>query len=155
MANLQDKWVALEFTPNPRQALSVIERVVKGIGKLHEERPEPAGLEERPKSRVHGGDDVALERGFPFGRVSETSMELRREPEIRSVAHSPCPAIGHGLRHWPIERGVDLDGIEVTSHEAHGIERPRARRRVHDSLPVDVGPACVPIRIIRATHHAR
>src|SRR5262245_43324984 len=87
---------------------------------------------------AHGGVErmrVSIER-----LVREEVLELGREAEARSIAHQLGPLLGVPRAGRAVERGVDLEAVEVAREVPQRVEALRLPARIDDALPVGIGP---------------
>ncbi len=128
-----------ELTEREEEAVeprAVLRRVVKGKGKLREDAAEPP----RARERLHRLEEGLLFGGARRALVGEAAVELRGEGEPWVVLHAAGPVRRLAGRGDPVERGVDLVGVEERGHEAEPVEAPPGLLRVDDRVPVLVGP---------------
>ena len=94
------------------QAIHRFRRVFKACGKLKQQASKLLRLGQWRDARL----EILDFQGSPFGfAVSELLPHLHRELEV--VRRAFCPAFRCPRSAGTIERGIDLDGIEVTRVE--------------------------------------
>ena len=109
---LYSLWVILKDVKQRRQAVHRFRRVFKACGKLKQQASKLLRLGQWRDARL----EILDFQGSPFGfAVSELLPHLHRELEV--VRRAFCPAFGCLRSAGTIERGIDLDGIEVTRVE--------------------------------------
>ena len=147
MAHLDRDGPVFQVGQGAVESLQSSPGAMERLGELQQQGPESSGVEQRSQAgeREHG----RLFRARP-GLVGHRAVGLGREPKIRKVRGTAEPRLGNVRRDRAVEAGVDLDRVDVASHEGESVESSSGRRGVHDALPVRV----VPPRHAAANHSA-
>ena len=74
--------------------------------------------------------------------MRERVEQFRSEPKGAVHLNTLSPLFRSRLARCSVIRGIDFNSVEVIRKVAEWIEAPRPRFRIHDPLPIFVGPAC-------------
>ena len=81
--------------------------------------------------------------------VCESLMQLHGKKKFRETLYLSNPGERHVQNRRPVKGAVDLDHSDEFPYENEGVESGTFYRRVYDSLPVFVAPACSSHKIFR------
>jgi hypothetical protein len=90
---------------------------------------------------------ILLRKSFPL--VGKDLMELDGKEELRIILHLPYPGPGHPDSRGPVKGAVYFDDINIESQKDKGMKTGRFFRRIDNTFPVLVAPACGSDEILR------
>ena len=136
VAYFEHQRVFHELHEQSAQVVAIFRRILKGPGKLQQQRPEAVHLHQRIQALF---EQLFVTVGG-VTTVGETLPKLGRELEVLVMLDAPHPGLCHFGAKGTVERRIDLERVEECGQVLRLTEASRLWSGVDDSVPVGVGP---------------